>query len=88
MPSWRHHVVRTQVQFDDTQFQALKRAAARHSVSMSEVVRKAVDRAMGEESGVSHQQKVQRALSAVGSVRGGAPDTSLRHDDFLGDDHG
>ena len=77
------HMIRTQIQFREEQVRALKRRASQRGVSLSELVREAVDRSLESEE---TEARWQRALSVVGRFRSGHSDISERHDDYLAED--
>jgi hypothetical protein len=79
---WRAGVVRTQIQFEDSQYRALKACAAARSVSMAEVVRESVDALLRPED---RERRWALLWQAVGSCRDPQDEGSVavRHDDFL-----
>ena len=79
-------MVRTQVQLTEKQFQALKRVAARERVSMAEVIRRALDRAIAMESLPDREEIKRRAIAAIGSCHSGIPDLAERHDEYWAED--
>lgn len=78
-------MVRTQVQLTEDQLDRVRRTAARRGVSVSAVVREAVDATL-EQQDDGHSW--QRALSTVGRFRSGAADVSVEHDRELADAFG
>ncbi len=78
-------MIRTQVQLTEKQARALKRAAAARGVSMSALIRDAVDQVVGDQS---RDRVWERALDAVGRLRGNAADVSEEHDRHLADAYG
>lgn len=79
-------MVRTQVQFTEKQIQALRARAAREEVSVSEIVRRAVESWVGTETG--WEDKKQRALAIAGHFRSGRGDVARRHDAHLAESFG
>lgn len=77
-------MVRTQVQLPDDQVRRLRRAAKSQGISISEVVRRCIERGLEGEGSAS---RWQRALDASGAFRepDQATDVSTRHDEFLAD---
>lgn len=75
-------MIRTQIQLTEKQATALKRAAAARGISMSAVIRQAVDRVVDERA---DDVLWQRALAAVGRMRGGRANVSEEHDRYLAD---
>jgi len=79
-------VARTQIQFTAEQIERLKDAAAERNVSVSQLVREAVD-AQGERS--AQAARLQRAVRmSAGKFRSGRPDISRNHDKYLAEDFG
>ncbi len=78
-------MIRMQVQFTDVQAQALKQRAARERVSVSVLVRRAVDGLTALERTAADQTARQRAITAVGRFASGQVDVAERHDAYLAD---
>jgi Ribbon-helix-helix protein, copG family len=77
-------MVRTQIQLTERQARELKRIAAKEDISMAEVVRRAVDAKIREAAaGVPWEERVRRAMAAMGKFRSGLKDVSKRHDRYL-----
>lgn len=75
---------RTQIQLTEEQLSKLRRAAHAQGVSLTEIVRRCIDRGIDAE--VSEKQDdYARAERIVGAFQDkeGAPDVSARHDDYL-----
>ena len=77
-------MVRTQIQLTEEQLSKLRRAAHAQGVSVAEIVRRCIDRAV-EEQIPGQRDDYARAERVVGAFqdREGAPDVSARHDDYL-----
>ena len=74
-------MVRTQIQFTTEQIERLKQEAAAREVSMSQVVRDAVDGRLPPRG-----DRIERALRLTeGKFRSGRSDLSENHDDYLAD---
>jgi len=75
---------RTQIQLTEEQLSKLRRAAHAQGVSLAEIVRRCIDRAVEEEI-PGRRDDYARADRVVGLFqdREGAPDVSARHDDYL-----
>ena len=73
-------MIRTQVQLTEEQARALKELAAQRGVSMSELVRQAVERILEERE---ETEKWRRALEIVGRYHSGHSDISVEHDKYL-----
>lgn len=78
------HMFRTQIQLTEEQLSKLRRAARAQSVSVAEIVRRCIDRAIEEEI-PGRRDDYARAERVVGLFqdREGASDVSARHDDYL-----
>jgi hypothetical protein len=76
-------VIRTQIQFTEQQLQALKSRAARDNLSISELVRRAVDAWVNADQRLSDQERRQRAMAAAGQFRSGERDIAQKHDTYL-----
>lgn len=79
-------MVRTQVQFTEEQIEALRARAAREDVSVSELVRRAVEAWVATET--SWKEKKRRALEIAGRFRSGQSDVARRHDEHLAETFG
>jgi len=76
-------VIRTQIQFTEEQLQALKARAARDNLSISELVRRAVDAWVDADQRLSDEERRQRAMAAAGQFRSGKRDIAKKHDAYL-----
>ncbi|MGH7543440.1 MAG: ribbon-helix-helix protein, CopG family [Gemmatimonadota bacterium] len=74
---------RTQVQLTEEQLEALRREAAHRSVSVSEVVRLAIDTWVLADHRPPRDELKRRALAAAGRFASGEADVAARHDDYL-----
>lgn len=74
---------RTQIQFDAEQAAALKRRASERGVSVSSVVREAVDRYLASDSA---EGRIARVREAAGAFTSGQSDISEEHDRYLAED--
>lgn len=75
-------MVRMQVQLSDDQAAKVRRLAYERGVSISALVREAVD---GLDSESRAAARRRRALAAIGKYRSGLSDVAERHDDYLED---
>lgn len=75
-------MIRTQVQLTEKQAEAIRRIARRRGASLAAVVRDAVEATIQAEE---RDRAWQRALAAVGSVRGGRGNVAEDHDRHLPD---
>ncbi len=79
-------MVRMQIQFTEPEVEALRHEAARRQISISAVVREAVDHTLERQSpSVSLDERRRRAKAACGRFRSGLSDISARHDDYFAD---
>ncbi|MEW6752155.1 MAG: CopG family transcriptional regulator [Candidatus Latescibacterota bacterium] len=74
-------VIRTIVQLTEGQAEGLRRRAREEGVSVSELVRRGVDRVLATPTG--HEEMRRRAIAALGFVRH-EPDLPEDHDRYLG----
>ena len=78
-------MIRTQIQFRETQIQALKSRAAREHASVSELGRRAVDAWVEAEDLAAPDQRRRRAVEASGRFASGLHDVATHHDEYLAD---
>jgi len=79
-------MIRMQVQFTEEEVSELRHEAARRHVSISAVVREAVDEHLSRShTQPSRDELVRRSLAAVGRFRSGTGDVSTRHDEYFAD---
>jgi hypothetical protein len=78
-------VVRMQIQFTEQEVAALRRAAAQRHLSISAVVREAVDDSISASAKPSRDELVKRSLEAMGRFHSGTGDVSARHDEYFAD---
>ena len=83
MPRYHAGMERTQVQFDPEQAAALKRRAAEKGISVSAVVREAVDRYLASDA---TEERIARVREAAGAFSSGLTDVSVEHDRYLAED--
>ena len=74
-------MVRTQIQLHEDQASALKRLATERGTSMATLIREAVDELLARPGG--REERIRRALAAVGTFRSGTRDISVDHDKYL-----
>lgn len=74
-------MVRMQIQFTPEQAAELRRRAGKRRISISALVREAVDRDLSRH--LSHDEAWARLLSAVGSGHGGGGNVAEDHDEYL-----
>jgi len=79
-------MVRMQIQFTEDEVVALRREAAQRSVSVSAVVRDAVDDRLSRgHLTPSREELARRSLAAMGRFHSGTGDVSARHDEYFAD---
>lgn len=76
-------MARTQVQLTNAQLQGLRNLAAQRGVSIAELIRNGVDVILEGATEPSYEERMQRALAAVGMVKEGPTDMSERWDDYV-----
>lgn len=74
---------RTQVQFTKAQLEALKEQAAEFDVSVSEIVRRAVESWLGNAGAPDPDDVRRRALEAAGRYGSGEENIARDHDRYL-----
>lgn len=79
-------MVRMQIQFTESEVEALRSEASQRNVSIAAVVREAVDERLSRgRRQPSRDELARRALAAVGRFSSGTGDVSARHDDYFAD---
>jgi hypothetical protein len=79
-------MVRMQIQFTQQEADSLRSEASRRKVSISALVREAVDERLAAGSTApTRDELVRRAKDACGRFRSGLGDVSARHDDYFVD---
>lgn len=76
-------MVRMQIQFTAEQQAELRYQARKRGISISALVREAVDRELSRREG--HAAAWARALAAIGTGHSGRHDIAERHDEYLAD---
>lgn len=86
MPLLHHNgMIRTQIQFEKEQYEALRRIAHRKRISLSEAVRQAVDNGLGRHRREETGAKALLSLAGIGES--GLGDLGRAHDHYLDDDN-
>ena len=78
-------MIRMQVQFSEEQVRWLKTRAIQEHVSVSEIVRRAVNASSKEQFNIPVDERRQRAIEVAGRFASGLNDVAARHDDYLAD---
>jgi metal-responsive CopG/Arc/MetJ family transcriptional regulator len=81
-------MVRIQIQLTAEQARNLKKMALARQVSVSEMIRKAVDNLLLSNTKPDIQERKARALEIAGKYRSGKKDISKKHDVYLAEDLG
>ena len=81
-------MVRTQVQLHEEQLRELRARALAQNVSVSELIRRAVDLMVLADSLPSAKQRRRRALAAAGRFSSGRSDIAEHHDAYLAEAFG
>ena len=76
------NMVRTQIQFEKGTYEKLKAKSKTTGSSISEIVRRALDRNIETEE---FDQKWRRAAESIGKFSSGLRDLSEKHDQYLAD---
>jgi hypothetical protein len=80
-------MIRTQIQFEERQYEQIRNLAHRNRISIAEVVRRLVR--AGLRAGLDEQDpapEAQSLLDLAGISRSGAKDLGRRHDRYLDED--
>jgi len=81
-------MVRMQVQLSEQHVEMLRGRAAREHVSVSKLVRRAVDTWIGSQPETSPSERRRRAIEAASRFSSGKQDVAERHDEYLADAFG
>ncbi len=76
-------MVRMRIQLTEAPARAPRREAAAPGASIAALMRDAVERRFAEKHGLSTEQRWDRLIGALGSVRGEATDVAENHDRYL-----
>ncbi len=76
-------MVKTQVQLEKADLEALRRMAAEEGVSVSELVRRGVRGVLESGQKPTRRELMERAMSVFGKYHSGVPDLGRRHDHYL-----
>ncbi len=81
-------MVRTQIQLTERQIESLRSLADQTGRSMADLIRESVDSLLSSRREPSREERVRRALAAVGKFSSGESDIAERHDDYLNEIYG
>ena len=73
-------MIRTQIQLTESQYASLKEEAHRQNISLSQVIRGAVEHWLAQRE---RSERVRRCLDSLGRFRSGKSDVAERHDAYL-----
>ncbi|MCX6045720.1 MAG: ribbon-helix-helix protein, CopG family [Chloroflexi bacterium] len=76
-------MVRTQIQLTEEQMALLKKVAAEQTLSVAELIRRAVDALLRSSNRINDETQQRRALSIIGQFPDPAADLSINHDQYL-----
>ena len=76
-------MIRTQIQFTQEQWEALKKLAASRHISISEVVRESVDQVIHSPENREIDEYQRLCVEIVGKYQSGLSDISANHDKYL-----
>ncbi len=76
-------MVRTQIQLTEEQMARLKKLAAEQTLSIAELIRRAVDTLLRSSNQISDEAQRRRALGIIGQFPDPATDLSINHDQYL-----
>jgi len=80
-------MIRTQIQFTEDQWQALKKMAASRHVSVAEIVRQSVEQMLRSPDNRTIDEYQRLAVEIVGKYGSGFSDVSTNHDRYLGESY-
>jgi hypothetical protein len=83
MMSGINFMIRTQIQFTQEQWEALKKLANDRHVSIAELVRQSVDKLIRSPENMSNDEYQQLCIEIVGKYQSGIADISSNHDEYL-----
>lgn len=81
-------MIRTQVQFTEEQIALLRERARARNRSVSDLVREAVTRFLGDPAPADRRESAQRAEALIGKFRSGTPDLATAYDRYLVEAYG
>ena len=78
-------MIRTHIRLTEEQTRALKERAVLQRISVAQIVRDAIDRALADDTRDHSQWR--RALALMGRFSGGPSDVSTHHEAYLAEDY-
>lgn len=79
-------MVRTQVQFEEGQYEEIRRRAFEQRASFSATVRRLVDQGLAAGAPADKKPRAEALLKLSGIARSGLGDLGRRHDDYFAED--
>ena len=76
-------MIRTQVQLEEQQMEALRRRAAERRVSIAELIRQSVDDFIQSSATIDDAERRRRAIAVAGRFHSGLSDVAAEHDRYL-----
>ncbi len=76
-------MVRTQIQLSEEQARRLREVSRQDGMSMSDVVRLALEAWFLQRRKPSRRELMERAKAAFGIIKDGPPDLAANHDEYL-----
>lgn len=76
-------MIRTQVQLEEKQMEALRRSAAQRRVSIAELIRQSIDAYIEPSGTIDDAEKRRRAVAVAGRFHSGLSDVAAQHDRYL-----
>ena len=76
-------MTRTQIQFAESQIQALRNLSAQTGQSIADLTRQAVDLYLEQRRGSGRDALIERALAAAGKFASSLSDVSDEHDSYF-----
>jgi hypothetical protein len=80
-------MIRTQIQFTEKQWEALKKLAASRHVSAAELVRQSVDQLIHSPENRSLDEYRRLSIEIVGKYQSGSANISSDHDQYLAESY-
>ena len=78
-------MVRTQIQLTEEQVNALKKLSLSRHLSISELIRQAVDNILKSSTAIDMEERKKRAINTAGRFSSGKRDIAREHDKYLAD---
>jgi len=76
-------MVRTQVQLEEAQMEALRQQAAERRVSIAELIRQSINAFLANSVTIDDAERRRRAIAVAGRFHSGLSDVASEHDRYL-----